>query len=78
MPTFNSKIIERRKLDNPNTQIHDLSLSWLGTGTPLKSGGITIVLWARYIKYQTSFARKVNINDARVIAFSGGMINMKL
>jgi hypothetical protein len=37
-----------------------------------------MVLWARYIKYQTSFARKVNINDARVIVFSGGMINMKL
>ena len=37
-----------------------------------------MALWARYIKYQTSFARKVNINDARVIVFSGGMINMKL
>ena len=27
----NSKIVERVKIDNPNTQIHDCSISWLGT-----------------------------------------------
>ena len=26
----NSKIVENVKIDNPNTQIHDRSLSWLG------------------------------------------------
>jgi len=30
------KIIERGKIDIPNTQIHDRSLSLLGTGTPIR------------------------------------------
>ena len=29
----------------PQTQIHDRLLSWLGTGTSIKSGGIKLVLW---------------------------------
>ena len=29
------KIIERGTIYTPNTQIHDLSLSWLGTGTSI-------------------------------------------
>ena len=32
------------------TQIHDSSLSWLGTGTSIKiikSGGVKLVLWAQ-------------------------------
>ena len=29
---------KRPKIDSPNTQIHDHSLSWLGTGTSVKSG----------------------------------------
>jgi hypothetical protein len=28
----------RQNIDTPNTQIHDNSLSWLGTGTSIKSG----------------------------------------
>jgi len=32
---FNRKIIERGKIDTPNTQIYDNSLSWLGTGTAI-------------------------------------------
>jgi hypothetical protein len=31
IPKSNIKIIERGKIDTPNTQIHDRSLSWLGT-----------------------------------------------
>ena len=27
------------------TQIHDRSLSWLGTGTSIKSGEIKLILW---------------------------------
>ena len=42
-PKSNSKIVERCKIDTPNTQIHDRSLSWLGTGTPIKSGGVKLV-----------------------------------
>jgi len=41
----NFKIVERCKIDTPNTQIHNRSLSWIGTGTSIKSGGIEIVLW---------------------------------
>ena len=36
---INVKIVERGKIDTPNTQIHDRSLSCLGTGTSIKSGG---------------------------------------
>jgi hypothetical protein len=32
---LNGKIIERDKIDTPNTQIYDRSLSWLGTGTSI-------------------------------------------
>jgi hypothetical protein len=28
-------------IDSPNTQIHDHSLSWLGTGTSIKSMGLS-------------------------------------
>jgi len=32
----NRKIVERGKIDTTNTQRHDRSLSWLGTGTSIK------------------------------------------
>jgi hypothetical protein len=32
-PKSNRKIVERGKIDTPNTQIHDSLLFWLGTGT---------------------------------------------
>ena len=35
-----TNIIERGKIDTPNTQIHDHSLSWLGSGNSIKSGGV--------------------------------------
>ena len=38
------KIVERGKIDIPNTHIHDRLLSWLGTGTSIKSGRIKLVL----------------------------------
>ena len=34
----NWKFLERDKINTPNTNIHDLSLSWLGTSTSVKSG----------------------------------------
>jgi len=34
----------KRQIDTINTQIHDLSLSWIGTGTSLKSGRVTLAL----------------------------------
>jgi hypothetical protein len=38
------KIVERGKIDTTNTQIHDSSLSWLGTVTLINSGEIKQVL----------------------------------
>jgi hypothetical protein len=43
----NRKFIERGKIDSPNTHVHDHSLSWLGTGTWIKSGRVKIVLWTQ-------------------------------
>jgi hypothetical protein len=37
------KIVERGTIDTPNTQIVDHSLSWFGTGTSIKSGGVKLV-----------------------------------
>ena len=40
----NRKIVERGKIDTPNTQIHEHSLSCLGTGTSIKSGWVKQVV----------------------------------
>jgi hypothetical protein len=42
-----SKFVEWGKIDTPNTQIYGRSLSWLGTGTSVKSGGVKLVLWTQ-------------------------------
>ena len=39
----------QNEIDAPNTQIHDRSLSLLGTGSSIKSGGIKLVLWTKYL-----------------------------
>lgn len=38
------KILNRGKIDTPNTKIHDHSLSCLGTSTLIKRGGDKLVL----------------------------------
>ena len=43
VPESNTKIVERGTIDTPNTQIVDHSLSWFGTGTSIKSGGVKLV-----------------------------------
>ena len=35
-PKSNRNIVQRAKIDTPNTQIHDLSHFWLGTDTSIK------------------------------------------
>ena len=40
IPQSEIKIVERRKINTPSTQIHDGSLSWLGTGTSIKVVGL--------------------------------------
>ena len=39
----NIEIVERDKIDTPNTRIHDRLLSLLGTGTSIKSGRVKLV-----------------------------------
>ena len=39
----NIRIVERGNIDTPKTQIHDCSLSWLGTGTLIQSDGVKLV-----------------------------------
>ena len=43
----NRKITEIGKIDTFSTDIHDRSLSWLGTNTSIKSGGVILVLWTQ-------------------------------
>ena len=47
VPNPNRKIIERGQVNTPNTHVHDQSLSWLGTATSIKRGGVELVLWAQ-------------------------------
>ena len=37
-------IVERSRLDTPNTHIHDDTLFLLGTDTSIKGGGVKLVL----------------------------------
>jgi len=44
----NIKVVEICKIDTPDTQILDRSLSWLSTGTSIKiNGGVKLVWWAQ-------------------------------
>jgi hypothetical protein len=40
IPKSDIKIVERGKMDTPNTEMHNRSLSWLDTGTSIKNGGL--------------------------------------
>jgi len=40
-------MVEIGKITTHDTQIHDYSLSWLGTGIPIKCGGVKLFLWAQ-------------------------------
>ena len=33
------------QIDTPNTHINDRSLTWIGTGSSMQSGGFKLVLW---------------------------------
>ena len=49
VPKSNIKIVQRDKIDTTKTHIrvHDRSISWLGTDTSIKSGGVKLVLWTQ-------------------------------
>jgi hypothetical protein len=44
VPKSNIKISARGKIDTPNTQVHDRTISWLDTGTSIRSGRVKRVL----------------------------------
>ena len=46
-PKSNRKIVERGKINTPSTLIQDSSISWLGTSTSIKSGGLKLILWIK-------------------------------
>ena len=67
----NRKIVERGKIDTPNSQIHDRSISWFGTVTSVISGGVKLVLWA-----QSSLLLDIlllNVQRAAFQIYSGGL-----
>ena len=55
----------RGKLDTTNTHIHDWSLSWLGTGTSVKSGGVKLLLWA-HTSLLLKWCGQINVLNIRV------------
>lgn len=40
-------MVERDKIDTTNAQLHDLLLSWLGTGMSIKSGRVKLVIGSK-------------------------------
>ena len=42
--TFHRKIVEIGKIDIPSKHTHEHALSWPGTGTLIKSGGVKLIL----------------------------------
>ena len=57
MSKYNRKIVEREKIDPPSTPVHEHSLSWLGTGTSIKSGRIKLVLWSQIFQIQSFWTK---------------------
>jgi hypothetical protein len=46
-----SYFIKRGKMETINTQIYDRTLSLLGTGISIKSGGVKLVVWVQIDNY---------------------------
>ena len=72
-------IIEKCKIYTPNTQIYVRWLSWLGTGTSIKSGATTLAVWVHKTSLFTKYSEVKNtmkttatldsINDIHVYCF---------
>ena len=62
-------MVERDKINTPSTQIHDFPLSWLVTGTSIKSGGkkinkkINIYVWGKKFEDTKGIIRSHNSKD---------------
>jgi hypothetical protein len=72
-------IIEKCKIYTPNTQIYVRWLSWLETGTSIKSGATTLAVWVHKTSLFTEYSEVKNtmkttatlhsINDIHVYCF---------
>ena len=51
IPKSNIEIVERGNIDTTNIQIHYHSLSRLGTGTSITSGGVRLAIWAHIFHF---------------------------
>jgi len=48
VPKFNKKNCKKRQKRHPyHTKIHDRTLSWLDTGTSIKSSRVKLVSWTK-------------------------------
>jgi hypothetical protein len=47
--TFNTKMVDRGKINTSSTHIHDCSLPGFGTGTSIKSGRVKLKQFPIYI-----------------------------
>ena len=59
----NRKIVESDKINTPNTYIHGRLLSWLVTGTSIKSGWVELVLCAKISPLSEMMQTKNIIKD---------------
>jgi hypothetical protein len=75
LPKSNIKKVERGKIDNPNTQIHDLSLFWLGTGISMKSGVANTFLELE-IKVVGVVCRNQNVSFAQKRYLMNNIVNL--
>ena len=68
----NIKVVERDKIDISNTQIHDRSLSCLGTGTSIKNGGVKLVFLTLIcvLPLEMQLSRVEGLTPPHLFAFS--------
>jgi hypothetical protein len=66
----------RGKIDTSNIHIHDRLLSWLGTGTSMKCGGIKLVFWTQTSPLREMLSRKCFPRVRTMLSITNDNINM--
>jgi hypothetical protein len=60
-------MVEIGKVDTPNTHVYNRSLSWICTGTLIKSDGVKLVLWAHtFVDFMNTNIKKNQIRFSGV------------
>ena len=74
-PKSNTKIVERGKIDTSYTNIHDLSLSWFGTGTSINIvAGLDYCYGPKPPLHNTPIYTATNLSNS----YSNDMLTVKL